>query len=96
MIQKILKVAAITFLISLESCSEETEVPSNRLSDNKSETESFSIRNPEIKKDIVTALITNDTEHWKKTDEPIGFYSQEAERVDAIGFAAIGAYAAPN
>ena len=29
-------------------------------------------------------------------DGTIGFYSRDAEKVDAIGFAAIGAYAARN
>ena len=96
MIQNILKIAAITFLISLGGCSEETALPANSLSDNKSETESFSIRNPEIKQDIITALIANDIEYWANKDGSIGFYSQDAEHVDAIGFQAIGAYAARN
>ena len=96
MIQNILKIAAILSLISLEGCSEDTTLPANSLSDSKSETQSFSIRNSEIKQDIINGLIASDIEHWANKDGSIGFHSQDAEHVDAIGFAAIGAYAARN
>ena len=96
MIQNILKIAAIAFLIYLEGCSEETALPANSLSGNESETESFSIQNPEIKQDVISALVANDIELWVNKDGSIGFHSQDAEQVDEIGFAAIGAYAARN
>ena len=96
MIHNFLKLTAIAFLIFLGGCSEETTFSANSPSDNTPKTESFSIRNLEIKQDIITALIANDIEHWANADGSIGFYSQDAEQVDAIGFSAIGAYAARN
>jgi len=97
MIHYFLKLTAITFLIFLGGCAEETTDTANNPSDNNTpKTESFSIRNLEIKQDIITALIANDIEHWANADGSIGFYSQDAEQVDAIGFSAIGAYAARN
>ena len=96
MIHNFLKLTAIAFLIFLGGCSEETTFSANNPSDNTPKTESFSIRNLEIKQDIITALIANDIEHWVNEDGSIGFYSQDAEQVDAIGFSAIGAYAARN
>ena len=97
MIKNFLKIATITFLIYLGGCGEETALPpGNSVTNIQSETESFTIRNPEIKQDIITALIDSDIEHWTNEDGSIGFYSQDAEQVDAIGYAAIGAYAARN
>ena len=49
----------------LGGCGEETALPpGNSVTNIQSETESFTIRNPEIKQDIVTALIDSDIEHW--------------------------------
>ena len=96
MIKNSLKIANITFLIYLGGCGEETALSVNGVTNIQSETESFTIRNPEIKQDIITALIDSDIQHWTNEDGSIGFYSQDAEQVDAIGYAAIGAYAARN
>ena len=54
------------------------------------------MRNSEIRLDIINALIGHEIEYWINEDSSIGFYSKDAERVDAIGYAAIGAYAARN
>ncbi len=96
MIKNSLKIATITLFTYLGGCGEETALPINSVSTIQSETESFTIRNPEIKQDIINALIDSDIQHWTNEDGSIGFYSQDAERVDAIGYAAIGAYAARN
>ena len=96
MIKNSLKIATITLFTYLGGCGEETALPVNSVSIIQSETESFTIRNPEIKQDIINALIDSDIQHWTNEDGSIGFYSQDAERVDAIGYAAIGAYAARN
>tara|TARA_B100000676_G_scaffold248166_1_gene251783 strand:- start:134 stop:424 length:291 start_codon:yes stop_codon:yes gene_type:complete len=96
MIKNSLKIATITLFTYLGGCGEETALPVNSVSTIQSETESFTIRNPEIKQDIINALIDSDIQHWTNEDGSIGFYSQDAERVDAIGYAAIGAYAARN
>ena len=96
MIKNSLKIATITLFIYLGGCGEETALPVNSDPTIQSETESFIIRNSEIKQDIITALINSYIQHWTNEDGSIGFYSQDAEQVDAIGYAAIGAYAARN
>ena len=96
MVKNSLKIATIALFIYLGGCVEETAQPVNIVTTIQSETESFTIRNPEIKQDIITALIDSDIQHWTNEDGSIGFYSQDAEQVDAIGYAAIGAYAARN
>ena len=50
--------------------------------------------NAEIRQDIINALITDGIEHWENDDGSIGFYVKDAEKIDAIGYFAIGAYAA--
>ena len=49
-----LKIATITFLIYLGGCGEETALPVNSVTTIHSGTESFIIRNPEIKQDRKT------------------------------------------
>ena len=58
--------------------------------------ETIRMRNREIRLDIINALIGHEIEYWINEDSSIGFYSKDAERVDTIGYAAIGAYAARN
>ena len=58
--------------------------------------ENIRMRNREIRQDIINALVGHEIEYWINEDGSIGFYSKDAERVDAIGYAAIGAYAARN
>ena len=96
MVKNSFKIVTLALFIYLGGCVEETAQPVNRVTTIQSETESFNIRNPEIKQDIITALIDSDIQHWTNEDGSIGFYSQDAEQVDAIGYAAIGAYAARN
>ena len=96
MVKNSFKIVTIALFIYLGGCVEETAQPVNSVTTIQSETESFNIRNPEIKRDIITALIDRDIQHWTNEDGSIGFYSQDAEQVDAIGYAAIGAYAARN
>lgn len=57
---------------------------------------SFTMGNREIRQDIITALDEQNIEHWLNEDNSVGFYAADAEAVDAIGFNAIGAYAARN
>ena len=56
--------------------------------------DSFRMGNAEIRQDIINALIADGIEHWENDDGSIGFYVKDTERVDAIGYFAIGAYAA--
>ncbi|MDG2140855.1 MAG: hypothetical protein P8K27_05100 [Gammaproteobacteria bacterium] len=60
------------------------------------EVDSFTVNNAEIKQDIINELIAQSIEYWINTDASIGFNLRDAERIDAIGYEAIGAYAARN
>jgi hypothetical protein len=57
---------------------------------------SFTMGNKEIRQDILNALTKQGIEHWINADGSVGFYAVDTEAVDAIGFNAIGAYAARN
>ena len=52
--------------------------------------------NKEIRQDILNALTKQGIEHWINADGSVGFYAVDTEAVVAIGFNAIGAYAARN
>jgi hypothetical protein len=60
------------------------------------QTDNFTVNNAEIRQDIINELIAQSIEYWINTDASIGFNSRDAERIDAIGYKAIGAYAARN
>lgn len=57
---------------------------------------SFTMRNTEIRQDILTALTNQGIEHWLNEDGSVGFYAKDTDAVDRIGFSAIGEYAARN
>jgi len=81
----------------LLSCGESTPTLTevqNESTSTESDTDSFRMRNAEIRQDIINALIAEGIEHWENDDGSTGFYSRDTERVDAIGFFAISAYAA--
>jgi hypothetical protein len=61
-----------------------------------SEVESFTMRNTEIRQDIINELTARNIEYWINEDGSIGFNSKDGKQIDAIGFEAIGAYAARN
>ena len=96
MIKQFLKITASLIWGSFVGCTEKTASNGNQEAPDRLETESFSMRNYEIRQDIVNELLAKDIEHWENKDGTIGFYSRDAGKVDAIGFAAIGAYAARN
>jgi len=74
------------------------EVPQNIRSEleKTAEVDSFTMRNTEIRQDIINELTARNIEYWINRDNSIGFNSKDAKQIDAIGFAAIGAYAARN
>ena len=84
----------IVLLILLLSYCGETTGPVLEITEPVSDEDSFRMGNEEIRQDIINALIAEGIEHWENEDGSIGFYSKDTERVDAIGFFAIGAYAA--
>jgi hypothetical protein len=59
-------------------------------------TDSFTLRNSEIRADIINALDSQGIRYWINEDGSVGFFSVDAETVDNIGLNAIGAYAARN
>lgn len=90
---------SLTILVlALFACSEEavTVEQATSIAPETDMVDSFRMRNAEIRQDIVNELTSQNIEHWINEDGSIGFNSEDAERVDAIGFAAIGAYAARN
>ena len=74
------------------------EVPQNIRSEleKTAEVDSFTMRNTEIRQDIINELTARNIEYWINEDSSIGFNSKDAKQIDAIGFEAIGAYAARN
>ena len=90
---------AALFLITaffLASCSDETNVGETKsaIVQDENAIDSFRMGNAEIRQDIINALIADGIEHWENDDGSIGFYVKDTERDDAIGYFAIGAYAA--
>ena len=78
------------------TCSEETTLPELKPTfvQQISDLDSLRIGNEEIPQHIINALIADSIEHWENEDGSIGFYKKDTDRVDAIGFFAIGTYAA--
>ena len=90
---------ALLFLIAaffLANCSDEVNVNETEptIAKDKNAIDSFRMGNAEIRQDIINALITDGIEHWENDDGSIGFYVKDTEKIDAIGYFAIGAYAA--
>ncbi|NKB35514.1 MAG: hypothetical protein GKR91_20630 [Pseudomonadales bacterium] len=94
--KKLVILVSVTLL--LIGCGEETVISESPAAAIQAEnaTDSFRMRNAEIRQDIINELTAQEIEHWINDDGSIGFNSEDAERVDAIGYAAIGAYAARN
>ena len=80
----------------LNGCGETTTSTIESEMEELVEVHSFTVNNAEIRQDIINELIAQSIEYWINTDASIGFNSRDAERIDAIGYKAIGAYAARN
>ena len=75
------------------------EIPTSTVEsemDELAKVDSFRIQNAEIRQDIINELVFQEIKHWINTDTSIGFNLRDAEKIDAIGYKAIGAYAARN
>ena len=96
MIEQTLRIMTIAALLVVSSCNQDPAPTLSPLPSDNLQIESFNVRNSEIRQDIINELLSREIEHWVNEDNSISFYSRDAERVDAIGFAAIGAYAARN
>ena len=85
----------ITTLI-ITGCNKEPPPNSEAELEPNPQVENFTVRNAEIRQDIINELIARNIEYWINEDDSIGFNSKDAKQIDAIGFEAIGAYAARN
>ena len=54
--------------------------------------DSFVMRNPEIREDLLQQLDIHGVEYWINNDESIGFYVRDTKEVDRIANEAIGVY----
>lgn len=54
--------------------------------------DSFTMRNPEIREDILNQLNLQGVEHWENDDGSIGFNVVDTKQVDQIANEAIGVY----
>ena len=54
--------------------------------------DSFVMRNPEIREDLLQQLGIHGVEYWINNDESIGFYVRDTKEVDRIANEAIGVY----
>ena len=96
MIEHTLRIMTVAALLVGSSCTQDPAPTLSALPSDNLQIESFNVRNSEIRQDIINELLSREIEHWVNEDNSISFYSRDAEQVDAIGFAAIGAYAARN
>ena len=55
-------------------------------------TDSFVMRNTEIREDLLEQLDINGIEHWINSSESIGFYVRDTKEVDRLANEAIGVY----
>jgi len=54
--------------------------------------DSFVMRNPEIRKDLLEQLEIHDIEYWVNANGSIGFFVQDTPEVDRLANEAIGVY----
>ena len=54
--------------------------------------DSFFMRNPEIREDLLNQLTIHDIEFWINEDNSIGFYARDTKEVDRLANEAIGVY----
>jgi hypothetical protein len=55
-------------------------------------TDSFVMRNPEIREDLLQQLEIHNIEFWTNEDNSIGFYVKDTKEVDRLANEAIGVY----
>ena len=93
-LQRTLQAYVLLLALLLISCDEEPKaVPQ------PTETEpgplakdSFVMRNPEIRKDLLEQLEIHDIEYWVNANGSIGFFVQDTPEVDRLANEAIGVY----
>lgn len=79
----------------LTSCVKESETVSQldvTDSDPLATTDSFVMRNNEIREDLLEQLDIHGVEHWINSNGSIGFYARDAKELDRLANEAIGVY----
>ena len=78
----------------LTSCVEESETGSqlNVTESDPLATDSFVMRNTEIREDLLEQLDIHGIEHWTNSNQSIGFYARDTKAVDRLANEAIGVY----
>ena len=85
------------FLLStllLNSCVEESETVAQRTftESDPLATDSFAMRNTEIREDLLEQLDIHCIEYWINSNRSIGFYVRDTKTVDRLANEAIGVY----
>ena len=92
--QDILRAPLLILILLLTSCVEEAGSVS-QLAGPKADPQakdSFVMRNPEIREDLLEQLDIHGVEYWINNDESIGFYVRDTKEVDRLANEAIGVY----
>ena len=78
----------------LTSCVEESETGSqlNSTEPDLLATDSFVMRNTEIREDLLEQLDIHGIQHWMNSNGSIGFYVRDTKAVDRLANEAIGVY----
>ena len=88
----------IALMIFLSNCNpaEEGIVTESVPQESAALTDSFRVRNAEIRGDILTKLVERNIPHWINDDGSIGYELADADEIDSIYYRAVGEYAARN
>lgn len=75
-------------------CSPADEEPANLNQEvvSPDATDSFVMRNPEIREDLLNQLAEHNIEFWINEDSSIGFFVRDTREVDRLANEAIGVY----
>ena len=92
MMRKFLSLLAL--LVSLASCgqSPERNYVQAEVQVDPMAVDSFTMRNAEIREDLLQQLALHDIEFWINADGSIGFYVKDTKEVDRLANEAIGVY----
>jgi len=91
---KLLKATLLLLTLLLASCVKETDSVSLPLDPGPDTlaTDSFVMRNPEIREDLLKQLDIHRIEYWVNVDGSIGFFVRDTSEVDRLANEAIGVY----
>lgn len=81
-------------VLFIAGCSPAVEEPASVMQEavSPNATDSFVMRNPEIREDLLNQLAEHNIEFWINEDSSIGFYVRDTKEVDRLANEAIGVY----